>query len=916
MTEFVKTFRESVLIETVNSLLTKIFVAWLQDLDRLDYRDKFVWPRPKRDGVDIYRLEDHFWVWKALKSMEDQEIWSELPLPERSRSSSGYWYKNTEAGRREKQRQENFQQLTTWSNETVSNFDQLYDEFYMITRRIVPTEAQRSIVQRFTTVNDISGERMLATIKAQPYHPANDKSGSQWFTVMRYALSIMMGAKKFSLNTKKASDALRDSCNTLLYFFNHNGFLGEPLSDLAREPVLFDEECDRDSYFHASFEVIYVLFTHAKYLEVPVDAKEVPKTPGQLMTDPKSEMLIHIEETGHRHYRLPTRRMEERIPFSNHMVSSRVCPIEEEWVYNYPEFLSDPGFYLESPINEALRVRIADAKKQKQYGKPRRRKPHWIDHPEFHEFHGTDLLDKLAEARRAQNAKKRCIWLSNPDPESARRFLIASVSDVEKQPLTLFLDHHFQRTKDVHDDTSLALNVWNSEVHLSFHCLCENMPAKDVEGARISDASLPCIRLPGSPTQVLRRAFMSYRFHGDIFDRYWTCHILDTQIMPQTNESDEMRLGLELLLPKEIHRSVFKFADLHKALWQRKVLELVLLMRMLLAISGNTNLIIGHLKGLLSLSRGPQPNTRPGQQGSPRSPSDASALQYQCVDTLNDVESDLTSSLEIIQKWGDRTQSHGDEKPRWTLKDEDKYRRSIRGVQASLDKLTSEIRKQREEVKVLQKRFKSESKQCRTIFVDGQKSKKEAKEKERATRDANSERNIRWFTYVTIVFAPLGFAQGFYSMGGTPSPELVKSLATFSVAALAVTVILLLIGITTFSVLERRRSIMLKIYEARMPQQGLWSLLASTILELITRLIKYPMSVRDDQGGSSMTAIPGVALALAVGILLSPLFVMTWLMQFVAYALGDLYEILSKYLLDPIIHNLHFGDFEILVCKG
>ncbi|KAJ4419820.1 hypothetical protein N0V82_004755 [Gnomoniopsis sp. IMI 355080] len=956
MTEFVKTYPDAKPTEFVKSLLTQVFIAWLYDLDRLDYRNQFVWPRPKRDGVESYRLEDHFWVWRALLAMEELDMWSDIPLPKSSTRHSDSWYNNTEAGKLQQTRMEAFKQRIGWYSEC--EFDGLYNEFYMITRRINPTQVQRSVLQRFATVNDVAGVRMLPverssrhtrfllhdrdsalfydpaakvffqdrssqslweeTIKAQPYHPANEKSGSTWFTVMRYALSIMMGAKGQSLNNKKASDALWDSYKTLLHFFNHNGFLGEQLSELAREPVLFDEENDRDSYFHASFEVIYVLFTHAKFLKAKPDKNKDRKKLKRYVRrieDQMSELLLqvehlptalhvrtHLDETGNRQHRLITRPMMERLPFNNHVVSSRVHPIEEEWVYNYPEFLSAPEIEptLELPSSQSTdkvdnaccenqSAFIADAKKQKQYGELRTRKIQSTDYPRFEEFKGQALSEKLSKARRARDAKKRFIWLSDPNKATRQVYSMASASEVEKQAVTLFFDHHFQHAKDIQDETSLALNVWNSEVHISFLCLMDKAAEDESKDDRESVTFLAPAQFPATPTKVLRRNSMSYRFHGDIFDRYWTCHVVDSSEIPQIKYDS----GLEALLSAEIDESVF--TDLQKALWQRTVLELVLLMRILENVFQNILSITDALRESLSK------NASPAQQGEPKSQLDASALQDQCVDTLDELERDLTSTLETLQKWDDRRKSHGEEKPRWTLKDEDKYRKTIRGVQTALDKKRSEIQKQREDARELQRRFKRESEQRRKDFVDTQKTNKAAKEKERAqheaeierkraARDANSERNIRWFTYVTIVFAPLGFAEGFFSMGGAPSYELIGSLATFSFAALAVTVILLLAGITTFSVLEGRQSAI--ISEGKEPDQGLWGLLASTILELVARVVLYLMDIWKNR--SCAKAIPAFIFAFIVGIpVLFPLFAITWLIKLLTVTISDIYELIK-----------------------
>lgn len=52
--------------------------------------------------------------------------------------------------------------------------------------------------------------------------------------------------------------------------------------------------------------------------------------------------------------------------------------------------------------------------------------------------------------------------------------------------------------------------------------------------------------------------------------------------------------------------------------------------------------------------------------------------------------------------------------------------------------------------------------------------------------------NVRFLTYVTVVFLPLGFATGIFSMSGAPDGKVLGSMATCAVVALLLTVLALL----------------------------------------------------------------------------------------------------------------------------
>lgn len=51
---------------------------------------------------------------------------------------------------------------------------------------------------------------------------------------------------------------------------------------------------------------------------------------------------------------------------------------------------------------------------------------------------------------------------------------------------------------------------------------------------------------------------------------------------------------------------------------------------------------------------------------------------------------------------------------------------------------------------------------------------------------------MRLFTYVTVVFLPLGFAASIFSMGGTPDTPLVVNMVIFAIVALFLTIVMLI----------------------------------------------------------------------------------------------------------------------------
>ena len=58
--------------------------------------------------------------------------------------------------------------------------------------------------------------------------------------------------------------------------------------------------------------------------------------------------------------------------------------------------------------------------------------------------------------------------------------------------------------------------------------------------------------------------------------------------------------------------------------------------------------------------------------------------------------------------------------------------------------------------------------------------------------ESNRNADIRRFTYVTVIFLPLGFATGVFSMSGAPSGSTLGNMIITAVAAFAITALLIL----------------------------------------------------------------------------------------------------------------------------
>ncbi|KAH8777644.1 hypothetical protein F5883DRAFT_236451 [Diaporthe sp. PMI_573] len=397
---------------------------------------------------------------------------------------------------------------------------------------MIPSKLLRGVLQRFTTTNDVSGMRMLAvkrsprdtqflldncanalvlnqlgldgepffadpsfkelwdqTINVQPFHLENEEYGSRWSFATRYLLSVMLGLENKSLNEKKPCQVLKDSVTTLLHFFGHNSFQGARLGE-NREPVLFEEERDRDLYYHVSFEVFYMLHILTGAVQKRKDERsnqnhgdklaEILRCVKEISSNSKITAWSRAHGSGSRHGAALV--MKENMPSNRNIDTSNICMIEEEeWIHNFPEFLSASTIHRDEGCDDSVGADsdsetsvasdsettwsadnettqdtvIADAKKQKLYGQPRtvETKP-WLDAP--YESYGHDELKYiLRKPRTARDAKKRFIWIRQADRNKPARQICQTVhsSADEKRAISRFFSRHVRHENLYHEYT-------------------------------------------------------------------------------------------------------------------------------------------------------------------------------------------------------------------------------------------------------------------------------------------------------------------------------------------------------------------------------------------------------------------------------------------------------------------------------
>lgn len=682
------------------------------------------------------------------------------------------------------------------------------------------------------------------TVEAQLDHEENLEES--WDNVLRFALGVVAGTQGSCLNQRSAVELAQNSVEVLIRSSAHNGFIPGELDAANKTPSLYAGEEDRDYYYCVGFEASHILLSHARAIDetfmnsplprsvhgilsqpqtYPEDrqAEHPPRFPPEMIHVIKQEVAAQLSrqklgtgqsgsdldvilrrlETSGRREGQRSLAVKKAIPFNNSMIDANsITSIDEEWLYNYPafllvgkvaldeqlamffkidsdEYISDPvgtvidrtlekyknmpkpvpGYWSEGDSPDVVAF-VASTPKQKRLSKQQKRRQD--DPPYAPRLDNSQLWDEIGAARSAANAKKRFVWLPHAVEKTAFLCWVASSKD-ERPAMSLFFDRHAKFEKHLWDDTTMVLNTWETELHLSFYVLVD-----DTEPKHVGLPPLTKDAFPGNSKKEMRRASMGFRFDGDFFDRYWTCHFI--QYIPSLHDSaDYNKVSPQGEWDFDFHHEgLGRYKEKHW--WQRKVLELHLLHRMLRAVVTGCAEILGQVKAELGV--GESSLSISGILNSEAYASSKDNWQ-KFEHILQAVDEDLTAVLGTLQKWDAREAARGQERPRWTRTDERKYRGHINKFRARTDRQAWDLEARRDAVRKLRETLTT------------------SREKIRADLEVKREQNIRYFTYVTVVFLPLGFAASFYSMSGAPEHALVVSLVEFAAGAFAVTIALL-----------------------------------------------------------------------------------------------------------------------------
>ncbi|KAF4956382.1 hypothetical protein FGADI_3959 [Fusarium gaditjirri] len=401
------------------------------------------------------------------------------------------------------------------------------------------------------------------------------------------------------------------------------------------------------------------------------------------------------------------------------------------------------------------------------------------------------LEDQMEIGRTPEKAKKR-FWGFFAENPSANEICLATSAlsysssnskqegpeGGEDEELSLFYERHKSYDKFFTDDPVPVSNSWTTELHLSFYGVDKPKSSKSKEST-MEATRKGSIRLPGSEeddSTQLSRVVLSFRFDGDFFDRYWTCWFLEADPATKTT-TNTIKGDVQALFEVGLREN--KNVDLKKEPWrQRRVLELLLFDKIIIQMHSYANDILGKARSYI------RKKTEVSGETTPKSRENGDEVGYdefvkqtalfrEFQEALQAVQDDLNENLMKVDQWLDREKDRQAERPRWTFNDESRYRNIISKLVVSNEHNIQELRRSHGNIRSFNALL--------TKKVDNMRNDVEQRRAD----------DIQRFTYVTVVFLPLGFATGVFSMSEAPASRTLVYMIVVAIGALLTIYILL-----------------------------------------------------------------------------------------------------------------------------
>ncbi|KAJ4127777.1 hypothetical protein NW768_008050 [Fusarium equiseti] len=799
--------------------------AWIEELDPKNKLGCYAFPRDIKEPTHNFYLTDHVLIWRTAKCVESLGYKSELAVNLPQEEGGG-----VQTSRRPRKREylpgriQN-QILKRFTTENPASKKRMLSVsrspghvrflfrtrdtslFHAMDSQLFDKPGAKATEDAWRDKIDI----WKNLVDCQSLH--EDNEDTSWDEPMRFALSIVMACKGKSINSRSPGEMHKRGMDVLLESKWPNGLFPGQL-DVDGEPAVYNDEKKRDGYWGNSFEIPYLLWKYGKY---PGEAKTVLPEQYPEPAGPQKALLEYQRNTTGLNY-VNLGSMKRTFPWNNVVDQTNIVELSDEWLYDEPDFFKGHEDHLVYDFVYNLVDDIYSSRKGLLFGGAiidvPRSKAGKQTPPELHEMlkyvrRPNELKEFMMKKRVPDKAKKRfcAIFAAN-----SRASILYPQTYSELESVLSFSWRHQSHDKYFSEETAAEMNRWTTELHLSFNDLERSSEVTSGQSSRAEWTStatkglevfVSLLRDVGCKS--LRQVAMSLRFDGDFFDRYWTCYFLDVDTEWVASESD-----LESNVRSRVHDILYNkggkgrkisLEDKKEPWRQRRILELLLFQTMVDRVDRYTDRVLSDSESISKEDEIFQAEfdfdvkelVDRGDDSYRRNINFCQKHLREHQQRLQTVDQDMTDNLVQIDLWLKRERERQTERPRWTFNDEIKYRGIISKLLNQNDHTIQDLRRSQSRVRILNEKLGRmlQEFERKVERLDKELEKQDRLlEVERSRQEAKRNADIQRFTYVTVIFLPLGFATGVFSMSGAPAGTTLRNMALTAIGAFVVTGIL------------------------------------------------------------------------------------------------------------------------------
>ncbi|EHK44774.1 hypothetical protein TRIATDRAFT_10221, partial [Trichoderma atroviride IMI 206040] len=770
-------------------------ICLINSLHHHNKNNEYIFPRFKKRTPHTFYASDHAIIWWAIKSTEELGLASICYIPpdigQRGMSYSSTKIQKSMLMKLAAENPDGRRSMLT----TSRNLSE--DRFRLGVNDTILFHAME--VGLFNKPNSVDDTSNFWKNKVDVWKNIVDCQGDQDPVLsdpLELALVLILSANNKCINSRPAREVYDSTKSFLFTISSPNGLFPGQL-DENQEPALFGNETSRDSYWHVTFELPYILWNYQKQRPI----SQCPLT-AEIIADQRfSELFQRMEKT--------IGRIEAMA--ASPTATRSVNEIPNEWLYDEPNF-----FKFHHDVSSDSIVQFCENNKNKHYGIVIDEAMLIVQNENNYDVFKDDIAGYIVDVPRSKGlySKTRtfnlqkvtksenfgsCIQEQRTPAISKKRLfhfyplslnvaLASFVASSEKDAIALFFDRHASYDRYFSETTTLAHNKWTTELHLPFYQISNQEPSSGKYRTVAKMVGIPFLRNNGSEENTIwiNRATMSFRFDGDIFDRYWTCHFIEYS--PRIIYEGQKNTYKGEQNPSSILTRRIDDASKESSWRQRRILELILFDLMLEEMLRSTKEILMEIRSRIERSFESEAITGLNDKASKSMLLDplnlidkvdnniflsTSTLWNELEPIFQLMKDLLHENLETIANWTDREKNRGLDEPHWTLNDERSYRRAISALQASNQRRVDELKRYNADIASFNASF------ARKLEVM------------RSELDRRGADDIRLFTYVTVVFLPVGFATSVFSMNGSPSGDTLHGMIILAILALLITFIAL-----------------------------------------------------------------------------------------------------------------------------